>query len=518
MAQSAKTIQCQDIAQNNISPMVNIESLYYETTESNTVKRHFMYDSFPIYVNFNNKMETNNQLSYQQGVGRYITIPNDGILTYQGEHIVISGIAVNKLDETIYNKIDVSNYDLSEILYNFESRSACDASIRELRTYVDNKFTELNPVIRDINISIGNINTSIGEIQGIINSFADGTTYTHEDLQANASDGLLIPGKVYRMTYHEEENPFDLFLLADTSTSFSSDVVGATHTADDTYFSDCSLNLWDIKYNFKDNNIFYMMDEYFNEAPFDFKHRKFQYNGQQYYWLSYHDTNDNDVVKDLSILPGAKAYNNRLDATCDISDPLIFLVNSSAGVITNTQIGNRAWDIMFSGTNTIADVHISNAAAIYVLGATSATPNIRMQTCIHIDNTYNVSISGDFCYSTLKDSHDLSIGSCIQSEIINSSAIYNVWFWKSQLNNCFDISSNNSDIHEILSSHFTDSSVITLKNSTSYNILQNTNSVIFEGASDIIISSSTGLTVNLNDTHSIYFGQKIYADSFIVRQ
>ena len=255
--------------------MVNIESLYYETTESNTVKRHFMYDSFPIYVNFNNKMETNNQLSYQQGVGRYITIPNDGILTYQGEHIVISGIAVNKLDETIYNKIDVSNYDLSEILYNFESRSACDASIRELRTYVDNKFTELNPVIRDINISIGNINTSIGEIQGIINSFADGTTYTHEDLQANASDGLLIPGKVYRMTYHEEENPFDLFLLADTSTSFSSDVVGATHTADDTYFSDCSLNLWDIKYNFKDNNIFYMMDEYFNEAPFDFKHRKF---------------------------------------------------------------------------------------------------------------------------------------------------------------------------------------------------------------------------------------------------
>ena len=182
----------------------------------------------------------------------------------------------------------------------------------------------------------------------------------------------------YNYEHRQNYNPFDLFLLADTSTSFSSDVVGAARTADDTYFSDCSLNLWDIKYNFKDNDIFYMRDEYFNEAPFDFKHKRFQpvESGPKYYWLSYHDTDD--IVKDLSILPGAKAYNNRLDATCDISDPLIFLVNSSAGVIMNTQIGNRAWDIMFSGTNTITDVHISNAAAIYVLGATSATPNIRM--------------------------------------------------------------------------------------------------------------------------------------------
>ena len=162
--------------------MVNIESLYYETTESNTVKRHFMYDSFPIYVNFNNKMETNNQLSYKLGVGTYITIPDGAILTYQGEHIVISGIAVNKLEGTIYNKIDVSNYDLSEILYNFESRSECSSSFNELRDHVDASIRDVDASIRIINGSIGDINVSIGDIQGIIDSFADGTTYTYEGL------------------------------------------------------------------------------------------------------------------------------------------------------------------------------------------------------------------------------------------------------------------------------------------------------------------------------------------------
>lgn len=521
MAQSAKTIQCQDIAQNNISPMVNIESLYYEITESNTVKRHFMYDSFPIYVNFNNKMETINQLSYQQGVGRYITLPNDRILTYQGEHIVISGIAVNKLDGTIYNKIDASNYDLSEILYNFESRSACDASIRELREYVDNKFDVLNPVIRNINSSIGDINTSIGAIQGIINNFADGTTYTYEGLQQEVQNQSLIPGKVYRMTYNYERRqdyyPFDLFLLADTSTSFSSDVVGATRTVGDTYFSDCNLNLWDIKYNFTDNDIFYMMDEYFNEAPFDFKHKRFQPQdpGPEYYWLSYYDTNDNNVIKDLSIVLGAKTYNNRLDATCDNNEPYIFLINSSNGQIMNTQVGENTWNVMFSGADIIGNIQLSNVQGVRVTYNSSSSP--KKQECLHIDNCSNIHITGRAQQTTLRNCTDLSIGSCVQSDIVDSKNIYNVEFIKSQINNCSNVSSNNSSIRSIITSNFNTVSDITLKDATSHNTLNNTNSLVFNGAYGIMVSSSSGLTLSLSDTSCCYFGQKIYADSFIVQ-
>ena len=56
--QTAKSLQLMDDNGINISPITNIESIYYEVTENNVVYRKFLYDNFPVYKN---KFETHFQ-------------------------------------------------------------------------------------------------------------------------------------------------------------------------------------------------------------------------------------------------------------------------------------------------------------------------------------------------------------------------------------------------------------------------------------------------------------------------
>jgi hypothetical protein len=52
----------------NISPITNIESIYYEVTENNVVYRKFLYDNFPVYTNFN---ATIDEFSYVNTDNKY---------------------------------------------------------------------------------------------------------------------------------------------------------------------------------------------------------------------------------------------------------------------------------------------------------------------------------------------------------------------------------------------------------------------------------------------------------------
>jgi len=125
-------------------------------------------------------------------------------------------------------------------------------------------------------------------------------SYTYDQLSSLIAKSELVPGQVYRLIDYQctttakntrsAGNQFDLLLTADTVNSFSH-VARAIQSKSIDYFSNCNLAAWEIRYNFyNDSNlynwadyengkgvIYYMKDEWQNEAYYDFKN--IQYTG-----------------------------------------------------------------------------------------------------------------------------------------------------------------------------------------------------------------------------------------------
>ena len=54
---TAKSLQLLDNQYNNISPITNIESIYYEVLDNGVIYRNSLYKHFPIYVKYNNNID-----------------------------------------------------------------------------------------------------------------------------------------------------------------------------------------------------------------------------------------------------------------------------------------------------------------------------------------------------------------------------------------------------------------------------------------------------------------------------
>lgn len=117
---------------------------------------------------------------------------------------------------------------------------------------------------------------------------------THAQLLALRNAGTLVPGQDYRITDYvattvqedtmSANHPFDIIVKAVEPQRLSETASAAPH-AGDTYFADCNLAAWRLRYAI-DNEperfewadeengkgvIYEMTDEYGNTAPFDFK-------------------------------------------------------------------------------------------------------------------------------------------------------------------------------------------------------------------------------------------------------
>ena len=129
---------------------------------------------------------------------------------------------------------------------------------------------------------------------GIYNSLMIEIGYS--ELQALKNSSSLRKGQLYRITDYLTDalnentisagHQFDLIVRADNENTINENAHAILH-ADDTYFSNSDLNAWEIKYNFDTNNIYYMKDEFNNEAPYDFKNIMFLRSRE---WLSNHRT------------------------------------------------------------------------------------------------------------------------------------------------------------------------------------------------------------------------------------
>ena len=122
---------------------------------------------------------------------------------------------------------------------------------------------------------------------------------TYSALVALRNGGNLVPGKWYRITDYRcstlqantmaATNAFDILVRADDASHLNENAFAMHHTGD-TYFQNCNLEAWQLKYCLDNDTdrfawaddvegkgvIFYMKDEWGNECPYDFKNIKFQ--------------------------------------------------------------------------------------------------------------------------------------------------------------------------------------------------------------------------------------------------
>lgn len=128
---TAKNFQLLDDNNNNISPITNIESLYYEVNEGGVIYRNALYQHFPVYVKYNNNIDApidagslkayiDNNI-YETTDSSFYKSPNvllkeQSTHTAPGADILVTAIRQSRLANTRYHKLDISTYNLTSIL------------------------------------------------------------------------------------------------------------------------------------------------------------------------------------------------------------------------------------------------------------------------------------------------------------------------------------------------------------------------------------------------------------------
>ena len=122
---------------------------------------------------------------------------------------------------------------------------------------------------------------------------------TYSALKAKRDAGTLVKGKWYRITDYtcttiQEDTQsaghvFDIIVRADSTNVLNENAFAALHSGD-TYFANCKLEAWQLKYSLDNDTekfawadstngkgvIYYMKDEWNNECQYDFKNIQFK--------------------------------------------------------------------------------------------------------------------------------------------------------------------------------------------------------------------------------------------------
>ncbi len=121
----------------------------------------------------------------------------------------------------------------------------------------------------------------------------------YSELVYKVNHSELIPGMQYRIIDYtctttqtntsSASHVFDIIVTADSETELS-EIARAAHHSGDTYFANCDLDSWELKYCIENDTnrfawadstngkgiIYYMKDEWNNECPYDFKNIMFK--------------------------------------------------------------------------------------------------------------------------------------------------------------------------------------------------------------------------------------------------
>ena len=150
---------------------------------------------------------------------------------------------------------------------------------------------------------------------------------TYDEIKSLRDQSKLKSGQFYRITDYvttstqkntrSAGHAFDVIVIATDVDTLNENAKAIKHEGD-TYFADCNLDAWEIKYDLDNNTnkyawadetngkgvIFYMKDEWDNECPYDFKNIQFKR------WAVTDVQNDKLDETTLNSLKAAFVYNN----------------------------------------------------------------------------------------------------------------------------------------------------------------------------------------------------------------
>ena len=219
---------------------------------------------------------------------------------------------------------------------------------------------------------------------------------TYSELKTLRDGGKLVPGQQYRITdYHcttaqentqSADHQFDIIVTADDEKTLNENARAIQHEGD-TYFANCNLAAWELKYSLEnDANIFdwadatngkgviyFMKDEWNNECPYDFKNIMYYRKWNTYYGLwstiatasggvacytfSPKGSSSTKSFTDLSLSGGRnKIYSNSIGEYIDSGQQLLNNIcffgtqcynNTIAGNCYNNTFGNGCYNNTF---------------------------------------------------------------------------------------------------------------------------------------------------------------------------
>ena len=216
------------------------------------------------------------------------------------------------------------------------------------------------------------------------------TAITYADLVSLRDNGGLVAGSFYciidYITTTAQENtqsaghPFDVIVLALSENTLAEEAYAIQSARDtDGYFAECNLSAWKLWYSLDNDTerfawadaengkgvIYRMIDEWNNDAPYDFKNIQFQHPNDTTTYPDYYYTFtyiQDSIINDFSI-NGGFCYNNHIESLASlfktIGLPNNVFINSGDNIFCHyNKLGAYCFNNSFGSDcrfNTLAD-------------------------------------------------------------------------------------------------------------------------------------------------------------------
>jgi hypothetical protein len=224
------------------------------------------------------------------------------------------------------------------------------------------------------------IYASIAELIGMMNDSVTELMLnrTHSEMVSLVDTSELIPGMKYRITDYvtttsvmdttSNQKQFDIIVTATSNNTLNEDAF-VMHHKGDTYFENSDLSKWRIKYSLSNDTsrfrwaksdgtgvIYYMKDEFGNEAPYDFKNIMFKVTENSVnYWCYTFNMSRGQGSSDWSM--SYTCHHNIIEECFDSGtyvrklNNVIFNSNNSMSICEFNTIGQNSYDIKFNVKN-----------------------------------------------------------------------------------------------------------------------------------------------------------------------
>ena len=398
-----------------ISPIINIDSLYYEQVEkdgdtSYIIKRRAVAKYMPIKFDISNFLTSPIDVSNSSN-------PITGEVSLGPVFKNIS-TNINYIKSEILNPSDSITH---ELLYNtslYTIDSSKNINIQDLLQYYTNVHyfnTSINNIVNQINTintSIQNISNYIVDtslaLDSLINTLSSHTEYyTWNNLDASTT---LENNGIYNLFYHPNESHSGQY-IANASFIIKVQNVYINNTkhlisldaAQKNYnIKELNVDNWVFHYDFDSSTITYLKDEYGNEGNFDFRIHKLKEPNRNIFYSALADANNckNNIIylspeqqSNLYIAISCSSANNNqifnsnkiiIESDSQQYSPANNIINNSYEVIIQNNSQNNK---IFNSSNYKCDVSGNNNTiincndcSIYIVGNNNVLINLKNQT------------------------------------------------------------------------------------------------------------------------------------------